>query len=130
MSDEVEALIHPSDDGNFWAEVVGLNGCYAQGENYSKIMAHLRDAHELCSCAPGLPAPPAAGVALEDGATVADLIAVLAAHGWAESGESSEANQLLAHAESGARLCVPSGSGEVLNSGFRAAVQKYFEPAA
>ncbi|MFT5104825.1 MAG: putative RNase H-like HicB family nuclease [Verrucomicrobiales bacterium] len=129
MSDEVEALLHPSDDEKFWAEIVGLNGCYAQGDNYSQIMANLRDAHELCSTVPNLPPPPPTEIALGDETTVASLITVLAPHGWSESGESSASNQLLAHTGSGARLCVPLDSGETLNSGFRAAVTTYLRGA-
>ena len=124
MSDEVEALIHPSADGKFWAEVVGLHGCYAQGENYSQIMTNLRDAHELCSASPS-PAPPPVTLELGEGATASDLVAELAANGWNESAGSSSIHQLVVHPESGARLCVPASSGEALSSGYRAAVTKY-----
>ncbi len=55
---EIEALIHPGADGKFWAEVVGLAGCYTQGDNYSKVLARLRDAHQLCSSSSTPPPPP------------------------------------------------------------------------
>ena len=125
MSEEVEALIHPSDDGKFWAEVGGLPGCYAQGDNYSKIIANLRDAHELCSASPSPATPTATALALPEGATVADLISTLTPEGWAATGEASAVHQLLQHGDSGAKLCVPLDSDAVLNAGFRKAVTSY-----
>ena len=122
---EVEALIHPGDDGKFWAEIVGLPGCYAQGDNYSKIMANLRDAHELCSAAPTSAAPASTPVPLEEGATAADLSAALATAGWAATGQPSEIHTLLHQATSGAILSIPVSPSEPLNSGYRAAVSKY-----
>ena len=122
---EVEALIHPGSDGRFWAEVIGLAGCYTQGDNYSKILARLRDAHELCSHAPGPPPAPATPITLEDGANFRDLISVLESAGWSEADEASESHLLLEHAASGSRLCVPCDLAEVINSGLRAAIIKY-----
>ena len=123
---ESEALIHPGDDGKFWAEVVGLAGCFTQGDNYSQIMARLRDAHELCSRSPapagGAPATP---VALSERAKAGDLTAALVAGGWTASAEPSEFHALWEHSASGGKLCVPKDVGEALNSGYRAAVSAY-----
>jgi len=121
---EIEALIHPGEDGKFWAEVVGLPGCYAQGDNYSKILANLRDAHALCSAAAS-GTPPPVPISLAEGATAADLSAALAAHGWGPSSESSASHTLLVHPASGAHLCVPLDPGAALNSGFRQALAKF-----
>lgn len=55
-SQEFEVIVHPLDDGSYWAEVDGLPGCLTQGANYSKILAHLRDAHEACCAALAIPA--------------------------------------------------------------------------
>ena len=127
MSDEVEALIHPGDDGKFWAEVVGLSGCYAQGDNYSKILAALRDAHELCSgVIPGGALIPAAEpVELPEGMTVGQLIANLGEAGWVRSPHRSAAHQLIQQEPGGAYLCVPLDEALEINSGFRAAVAGY-----
>lgn len=122
---EIEALIHPGDDGKFWAEVVGVPGCYTQGDNYSKILARLRDAHELCSNSPSQAGDPSTPISLDDGATVADLNAALDAAGWSRTTVASETHTILQHAVSGARLCVPRDESELLNSGFRQAIAKY-----
>jgi predicted RNase H-like HicB family nuclease len=124
---EVEALIHPGDDGRFWAEVVGLPGCYAQGDNYSTIMANLRDAHELCISAPASASatPPPAAIQLGEVATVAELCAALSAEGWERTATASATHTLLGHAASGTILCVPIDPQQVLNSGFLQAVASY-----
>jgi predicted RNase H-like HicB family nuclease len=122
---EIEALIHPGDDGKFWAEVVGLSGCYAQGDNYSKILARLRDAHELCSRAPGSSSAPSMTITLKDGASVSELIYALKVTGWSETDDTSEIHVLLQHAASGSKLCVPRDLAEVINSGFRTAITSY-----
>ena len=127
---EIEALIHPGDDGKFWAEVVGLRGCYAQGDNYSKILARLRDAHELCSRAPASPTPPISVISLAAGSTVADLQAALGAEGWQASADESPLHRLLQHRASGAQLSLPSDPQELLNSGFRQAVEKFLGKAS
>jgi hypothetical protein len=122
---EIEALIHPGSDGNFWGEVVGLAGCYTQGDNYSKILARLRDAHELCSRSPGPPPAPSTPITLGDGASVGDLISLLKSAGWREADEASESHLLLEHGASGSKLCVPSDLAELIHSGLRAAITNY-----
>ena len=124
---EIEALIHPGDDGKFWAEVVGLAGCYTQGDNYSKVLARLRDAHQLCSTTTTSPsAPPDPdGLSLEDASSMGDLMAVLTANGWSAQPGASEIHSLFEQAGTGALLCVPNESGELLNSGFRLAINAY-----
>ncbi|MGI9244765.1 MAG: type II toxin-antitoxin system HicB family antitoxin [Verrucomicrobiales bacterium] len=122
---EIEALIHPTEDGRFWAEIVGLAGCYAQGDNYSKIMARLRDAHEVCSRAAAAPTPAAAELACDDGASVGDLAAALTANGWGNTEGGSEAHQLFSQEGTGALLCLPSDSDEQLNPGFHQALMRY-----
>lgn len=122
---EIEAVIHPSDDGRFWAEVVGLPGCYAQGENYSKTIARLRDAHQLCSRAANRMVPPAAPLTLAAGTTVGQLIASLWAAGWDGPVSASEFHILFQHPLSCATLCLPADADEPLNSGFRKAITSY-----
>jgi len=125
--DEIEALIHPGDDGKFWAEVVGLPGCYAQGDIYSKILTALRDAHELCSAA-GTPTnaiPHTTAIVIDEGSTVSDLTGQLIAAGWSATGASSELHALYSHPSSGVNLCLPSDPAQMLNSGFRKAVTDF-----
>ena len=49
---EFDVIVHPLDDGSYWAEVDGLPGCLTQASSYTDILAHLRDAHETCLAAP------------------------------------------------------------------------------
>ena len=122
---EVKADIHPS--GNeFWAEVIGLNGCYTQGSNYSKVIANLRDAHELCADSPTAAAPAPIALELEPGTTIAELIAQLSTAGWIESGATSENHQLLTHPVSGAILSVLRDPTTVLNQGLCKALIQHF----
>ncbi|PIR46911.1 MAG: HicB family protein [Candidatus Vogelbacteria bacterium CG10_big_fil_rev_8_21_14_0_10_45_14] len=39
-------LVHPADEGGFWAEVPALPGCFTQGETIEEIMMHAREAIE------------------------------------------------------------------------------------
>jgi predicted RNase H-like HicB family nuclease len=55
-----EAIIHPEEDGTFWAEVPSLPGCFTQGKTLESIKAHLQEAislHLECLCEEGQPVP-------------------------------------------------------------------------
>jgi predicted RNase H-like HicB family nuclease len=40
----IKAIIHPAEEGGFWAEVPALPGCVTQGETREEIAANLREA--------------------------------------------------------------------------------------
>ncbi|MEI6234584.1 MAG: type II toxin-antitoxin system HicB family antitoxin [Planctomycetota bacterium] len=42
----LKAVIHPAEEGGFWAEVPALPGCMTQGETLDEIEANLREAIE------------------------------------------------------------------------------------
>ena len=42
----VKAIIHPAEEGGFWAEVPALPGCVTQGETFDEVKSNLRDAVE------------------------------------------------------------------------------------
>lgn len=42
----LKAIIHPADEGGFWAEVPALPGCVAQGETIDEIRSNLKEAIE------------------------------------------------------------------------------------
>lgn len=42
----LKAIVHPAEEGGFWAEVPALPGCSTQGETLAEIGANLRDAIE------------------------------------------------------------------------------------
>ena len=44
---KVKAIIHPAEEGGFWAEVPALPGCVTQGETEEEVTANLREAVEL-----------------------------------------------------------------------------------
>ncbi|HVC35549.1 MAG TPA: type II toxin-antitoxin system HicB family antitoxin [Chloroflexota bacterium] len=37
-------VIHPAEEGGFWAEVPALGGCFAQGETIEEVLADAREA--------------------------------------------------------------------------------------
>jgi predicted RNase H-like HicB family nuclease/predicted RNA binding protein YcfA (HicA-like mRNA interferase family) len=125
--EEIDALVHPSDGGGFWAEVIGLPGCYTQGDNYSQILTNLRDAHALCSSSEthSDATPHPTNIALQEGCTVADLIGVLTTAGWVETGENSSTHALYSHPQANAKLCLPRDPNLPLKPGFNLAITKF-----
>jgi len=43
----LKAIIHPAEEGGFWAEVPALPGCLTQADTMDELEAHLREAIEL-----------------------------------------------------------------------------------
>ena len=39
-------LIHPAEEGGYWAEVPALPGCVSQGETLDELAANMREATE------------------------------------------------------------------------------------
>jgi predicted RNase H-like HicB family nuclease len=42
----LKAIIHPAEEGGFWAEVPALPGCVTQGETIEEVETNLREAVE------------------------------------------------------------------------------------
>ena len=42
----LKAVIHPAEEGGFWAEVPALPGCFTQGETADEVRANIREAIE------------------------------------------------------------------------------------
>ncbi|NJL90048.1 MAG: type II toxin-antitoxin system HicB family antitoxin [Coleofasciculaceae cyanobacterium SM2_1_6] len=42
----VKAIIHPAEEGGYWAEVPALPGCFTQGETKEEVIANLQEAIE------------------------------------------------------------------------------------
>jgi predicted RNase H-like HicB family nuclease len=40
----VRAIVHPAEEGGFWAEVPAMPGCVTQGESIEEVRANLREA--------------------------------------------------------------------------------------
>jgi predicted RNase H-like HicB family nuclease len=41
---KIVAVIHPAEEGGFWAEVPALKGCYSEGDTLEEAMANIREA--------------------------------------------------------------------------------------
>ena len=40
----LKAIVHPAEEGGFWAEVPALPGCLTQGETLDELRANLHEA--------------------------------------------------------------------------------------
>ncbi|BDA71048.1 protein of unknown function UPF0150 [Calothrix sp. PCC 7716] len=43
---KIKAIIHPAEEGGFWAEVPALPGCITEGDTMEEILTNLKDAIE------------------------------------------------------------------------------------
>jgi predicted RNase H-like HicB family nuclease len=43
----LKVIVHPVEEGDFWAEVPALPGCVTQAETLDELKANLREAIEL-----------------------------------------------------------------------------------
>jgi predicted RNase H-like HicB family nuclease len=41
-----KVVIHPAEEGGFWAEVPGFPGCVSEGETLEEVRANIREALE------------------------------------------------------------------------------------
>ena len=41
---KIKAIIHPAEEGGYWAEVPALPGCITEGENMDEVINNLQDA--------------------------------------------------------------------------------------
>lgn len=41
---KLKVLVHPAEEGGFWAEVPALPGCVSQGESLQETLANVREA--------------------------------------------------------------------------------------
>ena len=40
----LKAIVHPAEEGGFWAEVPALPGCFTQGESLQEVRKNLQEA--------------------------------------------------------------------------------------
>lgn len=43
---KIKAVIHPAEEGGYWAEVPTLLGCITEGDTLEEVTANLKDAIE------------------------------------------------------------------------------------
>jgi predicted RNase H-like HicB family nuclease len=42
----IKAVIHPAEEGGYWAEVPALPGCITEGDTIDEVVTNLKDAIE------------------------------------------------------------------------------------
>ena len=45
---KIKVIVHPADEGGFWAEVPAITGCATQGETFEELLQNLYEAVEGC----------------------------------------------------------------------------------
>jgi predicted RNase H-like HicB family nuclease len=45
---KIKVIVHPAEEGGFWAEVPSIPGCATQGGTMDELMVNLHDAIEGC----------------------------------------------------------------------------------
>ncbi|MCC7221310.1 MAG: type II toxin-antitoxin system HicB family antitoxin [Candidatus Contendobacter sp.] len=45
---KIKVIIHPAEEGGFWAEVPAIQGCATQGETIEELLTNLYEAVEAC----------------------------------------------------------------------------------
>ncbi len=43
---KIKVIIHPAEEGGFWAEAPALKGCFSEGDTYDDTLANIREAAE------------------------------------------------------------------------------------
>ncbi|MEH2324426.1 MAG: type II toxin-antitoxin system HicB family antitoxin [Nostoc sp.] len=43
---KIRAIIHPAEEGGYWAEVPALPGCITEGDTIEEVITNLKDAIE------------------------------------------------------------------------------------
>jgi predicted RNase H-like HicB family nuclease len=49
---KLKVVLHPAEEGGFWAEVPAIPGCATQGETFEELLANLYEAVEGCLSVP------------------------------------------------------------------------------
>jgi predicted RNase H-like HicB family nuclease len=45
---KIKVLIHPAEEGGYWAEVPSIPGCMTQGNDFEELVSNLYEAIEGC----------------------------------------------------------------------------------
>ena len=45
---KLKVIVHPAEEGGFWAEVPAIPGCATQGETFEELLENLYEAVEGC----------------------------------------------------------------------------------
>jgi predicted RNase H-like HicB family nuclease len=45
---KLKVIVHPAEEGGYWAEVPAIPGCVTQGESFEELLSNLYEAIEAC----------------------------------------------------------------------------------
>ena len=45
---KIKVIVHPAEEGGFWAEVPAIQGCASQGDTMEELLVNLHEAVEAC----------------------------------------------------------------------------------
>jgi len=45
---KIQVIVHPAEEGGFWAEVPAIPGCATQGETVEELLQNVQEAIEGC----------------------------------------------------------------------------------
>lgn len=45
---KLKVIVHPCEEGGYWAEVPAIPGCASQGETLDEVLTKIREAVEGC----------------------------------------------------------------------------------
>jgi predicted RNase H-like HicB family nuclease len=45
---KLKVIVHPAEEGGYWAEVPAILGCVTQGESFEELLSNLYEAIEAC----------------------------------------------------------------------------------
>jgi predicted RNase H-like HicB family nuclease len=45
---KLKVIVHPAEEGGFWAEVPAIQGCATQGDTMEELLENLHEAVEAC----------------------------------------------------------------------------------
>ncbi len=45
---KLKVVIHPAEEGGFWAEVPAISGCATQGETIEELLTNIYEAVDAC----------------------------------------------------------------------------------
>lgn len=43
---KLKIIVHPAEEGGYWAEVPALPGCFSEGETREEVLANIHEAAE------------------------------------------------------------------------------------
>lgn len=43
---KLKVLVHPAEEGGYWAEATALPGCVSEGDTFEETLANIREAAE------------------------------------------------------------------------------------